>query len=45
MFMNDVPIDVYSQQWKAYTSDLLGVSPLLIDQAQQIIKDTIKTVI
>ncbi len=43
--MNGVLIDVYSQQGKAYTSDLLGFPPLLIEQAQQIIKNTINVVI
>jgi hypothetical protein len=45
MFMNGVLIDVYSQKWKAYVSDLLAFPPPLIEHAQQIIKDTIDAVI
>jgi hypothetical protein len=41
MFMNGVLIDVHSQKWRAYVSDLLGFPPTLTEQAQQIIKDTI----
>jgi hypothetical protein len=32
MFMNGVLIDVYSQKWKAYVSDLLGFLSPLIEQ-------------
>jgi hypothetical protein len=42
---NGVLIDVYSQKWKAYVSDLLAFPPPLIEQAQGIIKDSIDTVI
>jgi hypothetical protein len=45
MFMNGVLIDVYSQKWKAYVSDLLAFPPPLIEQAQQIIKVTIDGII
>jgi hypothetical protein len=45
MFMNGVLIDVYSQKWRAYISDLLGFPPPLIEQPQQIIKDTINAVV
>ncbi len=45
MFMNGVLIDVYSQKWKAYVSDLLAFPLPLIEPAQQIIKDTIDAVI
>jgi hypothetical protein len=44
MFINGVLIDLYSQQWKAYTADLQGFPPPKIEEAQQIIKDTIDTV-
>jgi hypothetical protein len=44
MFMNGVLIDVYSQKWRAYVSDLFGFPPP-IEQAQQTIKDTIDAVI
>jgi hypothetical protein len=43
--MNGVLIDVYSQKWKAYVSDLLAFPLPLIEPAQQIIKDTINAVI
>jgi hypothetical protein len=45
MFMNGVLIDVHSQKWKAYVSDLLAFPLPLIEPAQQIIKDTIDAVI
>jgi hypothetical protein len=45
MLMNGVLIDVYSQKWKAHVSDLLGFPSLLIEQAQQTIKDTVDAVI
>jgi hypothetical protein len=33
------------QKWKAYVSDLLAFPPPLIEQAQEIIKDTIEFVV
>ncbi len=43
--MNGVLIDVYAQQWKSFVSDLRGFPSHLIEQSQQIIKDTIDAVI
>jgi hypothetical protein len=45
MFMNGVLLDVYSQKWRAYLSILLGFPPPFIEQSQQIIRDTIDTVV